>query len=111
MRHRLTLGWMLVFAFAAPLVADSRQDAPAAPASRPAGDLASAKRLLSELASDTYQTRETARIALMGMKRSELSVLREAVKQSQPLEPSQVAVLHDIVTQIYLAGDDYIAVE
>src|SRR5689334_16743687 len=109
MRHRLLLGWMLVAAclvVAAPVGADERSPA-TLPTSRPAADLASIRHLLAQLASDNFGVRESARIALMGLDRADLPTLREAVKQSLPLEPSQAIVLRDIVTQAYLSGDPY----
>jgi hypothetical protein len=120
MRHHLTLGSMLVVTLlivGGVLHADDRPAAapPAAAATAPttqqASSLPAIKQLLSQLAADNYLTRENARIALMGLKRTELPLLRDAVRQSMPLMPSQVTVLRDIVTQVYLAGDIYVADE
>jgi hypothetical protein len=77
-------------------------------ATRPAGDVATLTRLIAQLADDDYSNREAARIALMGLRRSDLGVLRQSVQQSMPLEPGQIIVLRDVVTQVYLAGDAYL---
>ena len=89
--------------------AQAAQAAQAAAAPGPAQTLATVKTLLAQLAADDYPTRERARVELMGLSRADLDLLRDAVKQSLPLQPSQVVVLRDIVTQIYLAGDLYVA--
>jgi hypothetical protein len=110
MRHHLKLGLMLVtFLTTAVIAAEHSGPATAPAATQPAAvqSIASIKRLIRELAANNYPARDGARLALMGLKRSELAALREAVKQSLPLEPSQVIVLREIVTQVYLAGDLY----
>jgi hypothetical protein len=109
MRDHLKLGLMLVLLLAPAVIA--AEGGPAtAPATQPAAvqSIASIKRLIRELAADNYPARDGARLALMGLNRSELGALREAIKQSLPLEPSQVIVLREIVTQVYLAGDLYL---
>ena len=113
MRHHLTLGSMLVTLLtAATLLAADPPVIPASqPATQPTATLPAIKQLLAQLAADNYLTRENARIALMGLKRSDLPLLRDAVRQSLPLVPSQVTVLREIVTQVYLAGDIYVADE
>jgi len=78
-----------------------------APTTRPTDRLGTIKAMLGELSADSSATREAARVALMGLKRQELPLLRQAVRQSMPLDPDQVTVLRDIVTQVYLAGDLY----
>src|SRR2546423_15400731 len=104
MRIHLMSGWLLITLIGASLCADDQPAAPTtAPATRPSLPLASVKRLVNQLASSNYPDRESARIELMGTKRADLPILREAVKQSLPLEPSQLAVLRDIVAQVYLA--------
>jgi hypothetical protein len=113
MRHHLTLGCMIVpFLIAAAPIAVAEDRTPAATqpaATQPDLGVPAIKQLLSQLAADNYLTRENARVSLMGLKRTELPALRDAVRQSLPLVPSQVTVLREIVTQIYLAGDLYIA--
>ena len=122
MRHHLTLGSMIVTlaVITATVVAVAEDRVPAAAAAtQPAAAAATQpdlgipaiKQLLAQLAADNYLTRENARIALMGLKRTELPALRDAVRQSLPLVPSQVTVLREIVTQVYLAGDLYVADE
>lgn len=81
----------------------------APPATQPATSLAHVRQLVAHLNHKDSNVREAARIALMGLKRDDIPTLREAVSQSLPLEPSQTAVLKDIVTQVYLAGDMYLA--
>jgi hypothetical protein len=107
MRHRLLLGWMLVGVCASSVQWARGEQPTTAPATRPASDLVSIRQHLARLASDNFGVRESARIALMGLERSALPTLREAVKQSLPLEPSQAVVLREIVAQVYLTGDKY----
>src|SRR3954470_19614943 len=114
MRHHLTLGSMIVtllIAAATVPAAHPPSHRPPPPPPQPSSPPPAIKQLLAQLAADNYLTRENARIALMGLKRSELTLLRDAVRQSMPLMPSQVTVLRDIVTQVYLAGDIYVADE
>jgi hypothetical protein len=116
MRQRLMSGWFAAIALfiAAPLVADDELLLPSTPQPAaatqptPRADLATVRRWISQLASDNYQTREAARIALMGLKRQELDTLRQAVIQHLPLAPNQLINLREIVTQVYLAGDIFI---
>jgi len=51
--------------------------------------------------------REQARVRLMGMRRQELPAFQELIKASRPLMPAQAAVLRQIVTHVYLAGEEY----
>ena len=67
--------------------------------------LAAVREMLKHLASEDSTQREKARIDLMGLQRSDLYTLREAMRLSQPLQPSQVTVLPDIVSHVYLAGE------
>src|SRR5688572_8418829 len=62
---------------------------------------------LSQLASEDPTKRDQARQELMGLQRADLPTLKQAIRLALPLEPSQSAVLRDIVTHIYLAGDSY----
>jgi hypothetical protein len=105
MKHRPMLGWMLLVVLIVPLSAAAGGPT-TAPTTQPAR-VAGIKQMVGKLANDNYQVREAARIELMGLKRSELPLLLEAMKQSLPLEPSQSMALHDIVTQVYLSGEDY----
>jgi hypothetical protein len=79
-----------------------------AAATQPLPELAHAKRLIAQLADNDFDRREAARVALMGLRRSDLPALREAVRQSLPLMPSQLTVLREIVTHVYLTGDVYL---
>ena len=63
------------------------------------------QRQFEALADTDAQVRDEARIALMGISRQDLEALREIVRRSRPLAPSQAVVLHDIVTHVYLAGE------
>src|SRR5712691_1361256 len=114
MRQRLMLGWIAA-AFllaAAQLIADDelllpRTTQPVTTQPIPRTDPATVRRWVSQLASDNYQTRDAARVALMGLKRQELNIFRQAIIQNLPLAPNQIINLREIVTQIYLAGDVY----
>jgi len=110
MRHRLTLGLMFLGVLVTPMLA-AGQSPTTRPATQPGTDVASLKRMIVALEDENYQTREASRVALMGLKRSDLENFQKAVKACLPLEPSQVAVLRDIVTQVYLSGEKYPAEE
>jgi hypothetical protein len=77
-------------------------------ATQPLPQLDRAKQLVAQLADNDFERREAARVALMGLRRSDLPALREAVRQSLPLVPSQRTVLRDIVVHVYLTGDLYL---
>ena len=51
--------------------------------------------------------REHAKIQLMGISRQQLGELARLVEQKRPLAPSQALVLHEIVVQVYLAGEPF----
>jgi hypothetical protein len=65
------------------------------------------KRAFEQLADSDADVRDAARAELMGMERRYLPDLRKLVEQNRPLLPSQAAVLRQLVTQIYLAGEPY----
>ena len=110
MRRHLMLGWMLVGVLGMALPAAAADRSPTtAPTTRPVDRLGTIKAMLAQLSADSSATREAALVALMGLKRQELPLLREAVQQSLPLHPDQISVLRDIVMQVYLAGDLYAA--
>jgi hypothetical protein len=112
MRRQLMSGLMIVGVFAAaaaPLFAAERPAGP--PATRPASEARSLKRLLRNLASDDSSVREESHFALMGLRRADLPALRAAVAESLPLEPSQVAALREVVMHVALVGADYEALE
>ena len=100
---RIGAGLIAILFAAAPVLADQ-------PATQPAPTTAPASawpKLFSELASTDLDTRIAARRSLMQLQRSDLPALREIVAHSHPILPAQAAVLHDIVQEIYLAGDKY----
>jgi hypothetical protein len=59
------------------------------------------------LADQDASARAQARRSLMAMNRQELNEFREMVRTNKPLLPSQLAVLRDIVTHVYLANEKY----
>jgi hypothetical protein len=82
---------------------------PAAPSRQPgtrptAGAIA---RAWAELTHRDPAVRERARLKLMGMDADQLPDFRKLVAASRPLAPSQAIALHEIVTQVYLAGQTY----
>ena len=60
-----------------------------------------------QLADRDPEVREQARINLMGIKRNELAALEKVVAENRPVQASQAAVLYDIVTHVYMAGEPY----
>ncbi len=68
---------------------------------------ASIRQSFTDLAHSDPGVREQALVNLMGMPRQDLPRLQRLVEQSRPLRPSQAAVLRQIVTQVYLAGEPY----
>lgn len=63
--------------------------------------------LLDDLADPDAGVRARARIALMGMSRSELALFRQVVADARPLLASQLAVLREIVSHVYAAHEPY----
>ena len=61
----------------------------------------------AELDDADAAVREAARTKLMGMRRQDLPAFRKLVSDSLPLAPSQAAVLRQIVTHVYLSGEEY----
>ncbi|HSI35732.1 MAG TPA: hypothetical protein VK986_19275 [Tepidisphaeraceae bacterium] len=76
-------------------------------AARPPGDIKLVQRLVADLGDADAAKRDDARVALMGLRTKDLSVLRDAVRRSLPLAPSQRFVLQEIVTQVVLADQTY----
>jgi hypothetical protein len=72
-----------------------------------AGSNPSLQNLIAQLGSDNPQLRDEARVQLMALPPESLPALRSAALSLTPLLPGQIAELRDIVTQVYLAGDDY----
>jgi hypothetical protein len=62
---------------------------------------------LSDLGNSDAAVRESARDKLMGLKREDLPALAQAARDAKPLLPSQVANLHEVVRQVFLAGEPY----
>ena len=88
----------------------------AAPASQPATSPAqqsidSVRTWYFQLADRDPEVRERARISLMGVKRKDLAALEKVVAENRPVQASQAAVLYDIVTHVYMAGEPYRAAE
>jgi hypothetical protein len=82
----------------------------AQPASQPAPaqqSLDAVRTWYVQLADRDPETRERARINLMGIKRKDLAALEKVVAESRPVQASQAAVLYDIVTHVYMAGEPY----
>jgi hypothetical protein len=100
----------LGLAVIAMLIAIAPVSAAESPASRPA-TTAPAKEswptIFSDLSSADPQTREAARTALMRLNRADLPELREIVAKARPIRPAQAAALHDIVQEIFLAGEKF----
>jgi hypothetical protein len=70
-------------------------------------ELASMRQWFGELDDKDASVREAARRNLMGMRRADLAAFRQLVQESQPLQPSQAAVLRQIVTHVFLSGETY----
>jgi hypothetical protein len=68
---------------------------------------AAIKQWFAELGDADAPVREAARRNLMGMRREDLAAFRDTVRESLPLVPSQAAVLRQIVTHVFLAGEPY----
>jgi hypothetical protein len=64
-------------------------------------------RAWADLAHRDPAVREAARVKLMGLSASDLPAFRKIVADSRPMAPAQVAVLREIVTQVFLAGQEY----
>ena len=75
------------------------------PQERP--ELVSMRQWFAELDDPDAAVRDAARLKLMGMRRQDLPAFRQLVHESLPLQPSQAAVLRQVVTHVYLAGESY----
>jgi hypothetical protein len=69
--------------------------------------LAQMPRLFADLSAAEPAVREAARSALMGMSRQDLPAFEKLVRDNVPLAPAQAAVLREIVTHVFLAGEEY----
>lgn len=63
--------------------------------------------LLAKTDDDDDTARDQARVALMGLHRCDLPLLHAAAVAAAPLSPEQIAALHEIVEQVYLAEEPY----
>ena len=82
----------------------------AAPASQPATAPSTGEAVRTwylQLADPDPDVREQARINLMGIKRRDLDTLEKVVAENRPVQPSQAAVLYDIVMHVHMAGEPY----
>ena len=91
---------------AAPLLpsrvqAQPNPDRPARP------EVVAMRQWFAELDDPAAGVREAARTKLMGMRRQDLPAFRKLVGESLPLAPAQAAVLRQVVTHVYLAGEEY----
>ena len=77
----------------------------AAAADRP--EVVAMRQWFAELDDADAGVREAARTKLMGMRRQDLPAFRKLVGESLPLAPAQAAVLRQVVTHVYLAGEEY----
>jgi hypothetical protein len=98
----LAIAWWALAACAAAAPGEGK-----APATRPAADEATVRAWFADLANRDASVREEARTNLMGLPRHELPLIQRLVEEGRPLVPSQVAVLREIVAQVYLAGEPY----
>jgi hypothetical protein len=104
--------WITLFFLLAALAAAVRAEpAPAtAPTTEPTTQPISddlIRQWFSDLASPDSTVRDNAQTSLMGLSRDDLSRLRLRVQRDAPLAPAQIAVLHDIVVQVYLSSQTY----
>jgi hypothetical protein len=65
------------------------------------------RKAFADLAHSQAEVRDAARNELMGFERRYLTTFQRVVEQNRPLLPSQAAVLRQIVTHVYLAGEPY----
>jgi hypothetical protein len=61
----------------------------------------------ADLASPDATVRDRAQTQLMGISHDDLGGLRTLIEHARPLAPAQVAALHDIVIQVFLAAETY----
>jgi hypothetical protein len=108
--------WLSVFTLLMSCVALTLRAQPAsrpAPAPAPAApapaehSLDAVRTWYVQLADRDPEVRERARINLMGIKRRDLPALEKVVAENRPVQASQAAVLYDIVTHVYMAGEPY----
>ena len=91
---------------ATPQAAEKAKDAQAATAPE-APEIEAMRQWFGELDDADSSVREQARVKLMGMRRRDLPAFQKLIEDSRPLMPAQAAVLRQIVTHVYLAGEEY----
>ncbi len=93
----------------ASLPAGPADDRDPAPVSTPlsAAAVSDMRRAFADLGDSDAAVRDAALATLTSLGRDSLPVLLRLVEQSRPLLPSQAAVLRQIVTHVYLAGEPY----
>ena len=62
---------------------------------------------MTELDSGSSKVRVNALMSLLRLSRPDLPRLKELAERAQPLSPSQVQALHDVVTHVFLTGEPY----
>ncbi len=102
--------------FALLVIGSGRVNAAAEPATQPAIPPATPRAPVAaetlagwfdDLAASDAAVRDKAFSALLFLHRHDLGTLRAVVEKGRPVAPSQAAVLHDVVTHVYLTGETY----
>jgi hypothetical protein len=75
------------------------------PATQPSDKLL--REWVGQLGSDDSQIRENALDRLMHLTNRDLPALRSAAIAQSPLMPGQIAAIHEVVTEVFLAGESY----
>jgi hypothetical protein len=65
------------------------------------------KTLIAQLGSEDPRLRQSAADDLMGIKKEDLPALHAAALSESPLLPGQIAGLHQVVIQVFLAGEKF----
>jgi hypothetical protein len=81
-------------------------DPSAAPTTAPVDEQSILKSALVQLSDRDPGVREAAREQLMGLSATDLPALRISVEQMRPLPPGDADALRDIVSHVYLAGEN-----
>jgi hypothetical protein len=100
--HRPFVGAaMVLLCIGAPAMADAPPSTE--PAAASASSLVQIQAGIRQLGDDDPLVRDAAAQQLMGLHPSDLPALRSSAMSLSPLLPAQIAALHDIVMQVYLA--------
>lgn len=94
-------------AIAQPRAETGGEEPPQAQVADAPEDEQSIRDAFNDLGHPEPEVRDAARVRLMGMGRPQLETFQQIVKESQPLMPSQAAVLREIVGHVYLSGETY----